>query len=93
MRAVLTRAPSASCSPRAALSHTEKTAGAKHSGNEYHGDCSCEVVLIRGPEDYPEGYDPEGHYATYDSAARVVGNRVDTKAILAKMREMHGFAH
>lgn len=77
---------------RGAVYHTEATAGAKGSGNEYHGDCSCDVVLVRGPQDYPDGYDPEGYYAAYNSAAEIVGNRFDTKAILAQMREMYGFS-
>lgn len=41
-------------------------------GHRYHGSCDCAVVLVRGPEDYPAGYDPDAMYDVYDVAAQQV---------------------
>ena len=60
------------------------------SGKKYHGDCDCVPVLVRGPEDYPEGYDPDAMYGDYLRARDAVGDYFDTRSILAKMREMYG---
>lgn len=38
-------------------------------GHKYHGDCDCDVILCRGPQDYPAGYDPDALYDVYDIAA------------------------
>ena len=59
-----------------------------HSGKKYHGDCDCEPVLVRSPDDYPEGYDPEGLYDAYSNARRQAGG--STKAILSELRKQQG---
>lgn len=74
---------------RGAVYRTDKTAG---SDRKFHGDCDCQVVLVRGPEDYPEDYAPEAYLDIY---SRGVGAAMDqgakaptTKQILAGMREV-----
>ncbi|WIY84324.1 hypothetical protein [Propionimicrobium sp. PCR01-08-3] len=55
------------------------------SGKRYHGDCDCTPALVRGPEDYPRGYNPDDLYDRYDAATSAAG-RNDVKDILAQMR-------
>ena len=65
---------------------------AKHrggSGKKYHGDCDCVPTLVRGPEDYPEGYDPDDLYGAYLNARREAGSG-DTSAILSELRKQQG---
>lgn len=73
---------------RGAVYKSSRTAGADR---KYHGDCDCQVVLVRGPEDYPEGYDPEHYFDIYDtgwSIAKSEGHeKPTTKQILAGMRK------
>ena len=56
-------------------------------GKKYHGDCDCQPVLVRGPEDYPAGYDPEGMYELY-SLARDEAGTTEARAVTAKLREI-----
>lgn len=76
---------------RGAVYHTAQTAGADR---KFHGDCDCQVVLVRGPQDFPEGYDPEELFDIYDTGTQVAkshGHRKPTtKQILAGMREATG---
>lgn len=69
---------------RGAVYHSAKTAG---DGNDYHNDCNCV------PEPVWEGqepsYDAQDASDMYAKARAEVGTG-NTKAILAKMREMHG---
>ena len=44
---------------RGGVYKTAKTAG---EGKKFHGDCDCRIVLVRGLEDYPPGYDPDQLY-------------------------------
>jgi hypothetical protein len=37
-------------------------------GDDYHGDCDCQVVRISGPNDYPEGYLPDNYFNLYQDA-------------------------
>ena len=67
---------------RGGVYHSKQTAG---EGKKYHGDCDCTPTLVRGPEDYPKGYDPDGLYDQYD-AARKAAESGDHKAILSEMR-------
>ena len=55
----------------------------------FHGSCDCTVVLVRGPQDYPRGYDPDALVGQYTSARKAAGSG-DTKAILAEMRRQLG---
>lgn len=72
---------------RGAVYRTITAAGG--DGNKYHGGCSCEPVVVRGREDYPRGYDPDGLYDMYDAAVAAVEGPHSTKAVLAEMRRMH----
>ena len=75
---------------RGGVYSSEEIAEFGFSGKKYHGDCDCVPVLVRGPEDYPEGYDPDAMYGDYARARDAVGDYFDTRSILAKMREMYG---
>ena len=52
-------------------------------------NCDCQPVLVRSPDDYPEGYDPGGLYEQYLQARRDAGSG-DPKQIVAAMRERFG---
>ena len=72
---------------RGAVYKTSGTAGADH---KYHGDCDCQVVMVRDPGDYPEGYDPAAYYEVYAagwSNAKDAGS-TKTKDVLAAMRQI-----
>lgn len=71
---------------RGGVYHSQQIAKLGLTGHEYHGDCGCVPVLVRNPSDYPSGYAPDALYNIYSSAAEQVGNRFDTRAILAQMR-------
>lgn len=57
--------------------------------NRWHGDCDCQVVPVRGPQDYPEGYDPAALYDLYDAARQNAGS-TKAKAITAELRQIAG---
>lgn len=73
---------------RGAVYHTAQSAG---SDRKYHGKCDCQVVMVRGPEDYPEGYDPAELFDIYDTGHSIAVSeghkRPTTKQILAGMRK------
>lgn len=46
---------------------SEAAAGGGYSGKKYHPHCDCVAVLVRGPRDYPPGYDPDKLYKRYRS--------------------------
>lgn len=50
-------------------------------GEKYHGGCDCSTVFVRGPQDYPEGYDPDVYLAEYAAAGTT-----NFKEALAHMR-------
>lgn len=56
-------------------------------GKKYHGSCDCQPVLVRGPEDYPEGYDPGALYDAYSSARENAGS-TDGRAVAAELRRI-----
>lgn len=76
---------------RGAVYHTAQTAG---SDRKFHGDCDCAVVMVRGAEDYPEGYDPQELFDIYDTGWSIAVDKghkkPTTKQILAGMREATG---
>ena len=72
---------------RGAVYRTSATAGADH---KYHGDCDCQVVMVRSEEDYPEGYDPGAASDLYLTARGNVEGKPTTSAILAEMRKITG---
>lgn len=47
---------------RGGIYHSEAAAQRSH---KFHGGCDCSIALVRGPEDYPDGYDPDALYARY----------------------------
>jgi len=60
-------------------------------GEKYHGDCDCAAIAVRGPDDYPAGFDPEEAYELYDRAATNVfgdGARQDIHAVVHEMRRL-----
>lgn len=70
---------------RGAVYSSRRVAIYGFSGKKYHGDCDCTPTLVRGPEDYPKGYNPDDLYDRYDAATSAVG-RHDTREVLAQMR-------
>lgn len=61
-------------------------------GEKYHGDCDCQAIAVRGPDDYPGGFDPDEAYALYDRAATTVfgdGARQDINAVVYEMRRQN----
>lgn len=71
---------------RGGVYRTKELAQLGTNGKKYHGSCDCQPVLVRGPEDYPDGYDPSGLYDQYQQA-RKDAESGDPKKILAAMRE------
>ena len=71
---------------RGAVYHSAQVAG---KGKSYHGDCDCVPTLVRGPEDYPKGYDPGALFDQYD-AARQAADSGNPKLILSQMRQQSG---
>ena len=74
---------------RGGVYHSKQLAQFGTNGKKYHGDCDCQPTLVRSPEDYPEGYDPDGLYDQYLQARRDAGSG-DPKKIVAAMRERFG---
>lgn len=70
---------------RGAVYHTSATAGGERP---YHGDCGCIPVFVRGPQDYPAGYDPDRYLNMYDAAVAEAGG--GTRNVLAAMRAQQG---
>ena len=83
--------PCAFCSmlaSRGAVYHSASSAGG-FGGKKYHGDCGCEPVLVRGPEDFPAGYNPDDLYDAY-RLAREASPSTDPHAVLSTMRAREG---
>lgn len=73
---------------RDAVYLTYASAGGKGSGNEYHGDCDCEITPVRDASDLPEGYDSDELYAVYLDARAEAGSG-DLKDIVATARRQN----
>lgn len=58
-------------------------------GKKYHGDCDCVPALVRGPQDYPKGYDPDAMYDAY-LLARDKAETTSTPDILSALRAQRG---
>jgi hypothetical protein len=71
---------------RGGVYHTSQSAG---RDRKYHGMCDCQPVLVRGPADYPTGYDPTSLYDQY-SIGRDAAGSGDIKDITAAMRVRFG---
>jgi hypothetical protein len=74
---------------RGAVYHSKELALLGTNGKKYHGDCNCAPTLVRGPQDYPEGYDPAALFEQYE-AGRAQAGSGDPHAIVAAMREQSG---
>lgn len=71
---------------RDAVYLTRQSAGG--FGNEYHGDCDCQVTPVRDRSDLPDGYDTDELYAVYQNAADEAGSG-DLKDIVATARRQN----
>lgn len=71
---------------RGAVYLSRQTASATYSGSSYHGHCDCVPVPVRGPEDYPHGYDPDRYLDEYLDARDAAGS-TDISKVLAEMRK------
>lgn len=76
-------------SSRGAVYHSKELAKYGTKGKTYHGACDCAPVLVRGPQDYPDGYDPDGLYDQYSQARHDAGSG-DPRAILSTLRQQQG---
>lgn len=76
---------------RGAVYSTSRAAG---GDRKYHGDCDCQVVLVRSASDYPAGYDPGALQDVYSTARQNavanVGPFATTSDILAEVRLITG---
>ena len=77
---------------------SEKLAGIKGSGNEFHHDCDCEIVPSWDRKKaHIDGYDPDAMYDRYQQAREAVMNRGedpnDSHTLLAVMRRLHPDAY
>ena len=73
---------------RDAVYATAKSAGDGKGtgyGDDYHGDCDCQVVRISKPSDYPESYLPDDYLSKYEAARDAAGS-TQIKAVAAAMR-------
>lgn len=66
--------------------YLSRQSASTHSGAAYHGHCSCVPVPVRGPQDYPSGYDPDEYLDEYLAARRAAGSS-DASKVLAEMRK------
>lgn len=74
---------------RGAVYRSQASAGDKRYGKEYHGECDCVPTLVRGVEDYPDGYDPDGMYDAYRQSRRDA-DTTSTRDILKALRQQQG---
>lgn len=74
---------------RGAVYSSKQLASVGGRGKKYHGFCDCVPTLIRGPQDYPKGYDPDALYDRY-SIGRENAEGDDANSIVAAMREQFG---
>ena len=51
-------------------------------GDDFHGKCDCEVVMIGRDDDYPEGYLPNDIYDKYDIAVDIARRDPEVKAFV-----------
>jgi hypothetical protein len=83
---------------RDAVYATARSAGSKEHGNEFHGDCDCEIVRISSDEDYPPGYLPDDYYDMYSIARDKTRSDPEVRAFMDsldpndKNRELKGIA-
>lgn len=63
------------------------SARAAGDGRKYHDECDCVPTPMSGPEDFPEGYDPDELYEQY-AAVHEVG--MTGKETTAAMRKAYG---
>ena len=48
-----------------------KARGKQPLAERFHDNCDCTTVVIRTPDDYPEGYDPEKYLELYRSGSGI----------------------
>ncbi len=75
---------------RGAVYRSKNTARSNATGSElFHGHCDCQTVLVRGPQDYPKGYNPDVLYQKYAQARDAAGS---TKAsdVVQQLRLQEG---
>ena len=94
-RAAWARVPSGAktcsfCSMTASRGAVYRSSGSAGGDHKFHGGCDCQVVMVRGPEDFPDGYDPGDLFQSYQDARDGVEGRKTTSAILSQMRVITG---
>lgn len=83
---------------RDAVYASARSAGSKEHGNEFHGDCDCEIVRISSGDEYPPGYLPDDYYDMYSIARDKTRSDPEVRAFMDsldpndKNREIKGIA-
>lgn len=72
---------------RGAVYRSRQSATTADGGERYHGHCDCTAVAVRGPDEYPDGYDPDALYNDLYLPARTAAGSGDIESIAAAMRE------
>lgn len=54
-------------------------------GDDFHGDCDCEVVRISSDEDYPSGYLPDDYYDMYRVAHDATRTDPEVRAFMESL--------
>lgn len=72
---------------RGAVYRSRQSATTADGGERYHGHCDCTAVAVRGPDEYPDGYDPDALYNDLYLPARNAAGSGDIESIAAAMRE------
>lgn len=60
------------------------SARAAGDGRKYHDECDCVPTPMSGPEDFPEGYDPDELYEQYAAVHEVGATGKETTAAMRK---------
>lgn len=77
---------------RGAVYTSRETALYKHgSHDKYHDFCNCTPTAFWEGQEYPEGYDPEALYATYEKASENA-NTSGIKPVAKELRENFGLS-
>lgn len=71
---------------RDAVYHSQGSAGDKAHGEEFHGDCDCQIIRLSRDQEYPDGYIPADLYDVYEIGADKVETRNDINAIVYDLR-------
>lgn len=85
-RMLATRGPDYLTEESAQIVGTGRIRGPRKKGEEFHDWCQCEPVAVRAGDSYEPPDYVTAWNSQYEKAVAAVGNRFNTRAILAEMR-------